>query len=192
MYVDNEFKGDWHRKCQNFGWRLLETGQANLNKDGAARGSPRLAGASGLLKDDLGHWFGAFIHFNGITTLVHAELWAIKDGLEMAQDWGFLCIILEVDMQVIARSLANQNEGLDWNDGIAQDIRSLLGRNWHVVIQYTYGKGNFYVDQLTTYGTPSLQTSTNLVPARWDLIVYYLVILVGPPCLVFLYSNLFI
>lgn len=51
-----------------------------MNIDGPAK---RLAGAGGILGDDLGTWLGAFVHNIGISTSIRAELWAVKSGHDL-------------------------------------------------------------------------------------------------------------
>ncbi|MBA0815447.1 hypothetical protein Gohar_000217 [Gossypium harknessii] len=56
-----------------------------------------MASAGEVVRDDKGDWISGFSRSLGVATVLHSELWAILDGLNLAWDRGFRKIILESD-----------------------------------------------------------------------------------------------
>ncbi|KAK9274140.1 hypothetical protein L1049_018954 [Liquidambar formosana] len=61
---------------------------AKLNTDGSSLGNPGPAGAGELIRDHNGQWIVGFIQNVGRSTSMAAELWALRDGLQLAFDSG--------------------------------------------------------------------------------------------------------
>lgn len=80
-------------------------------------------------------WLGGFIHHVGSSTSVRAELWVVRSGLEMAWDLGYRQVILEVDSEVVIRSLILWRRDMGWNESISRDIYQLLAQNWRYMTE---------------------------------------------------------
>ncbi|KAL6218685.1 hypothetical protein ACLB2K_011895 [Fragaria x ananassa] len=65
-------------------WHVPSNYQVKFNTDGAARGSPGLAGFGGIFQDHLGQVLGCFSGNLGIATALEAELQAVIHAIQMA------------------------------------------------------------------------------------------------------------
>ena len=63
-------------------------GKIKLNVDGSALGNPGSARFGGVLRKLKGAWLEGFEGAIGVATNLHAELMGLKEGLQMAWDWG--------------------------------------------------------------------------------------------------------
>ena len=72
-----------------------------INTDGSALGNLGIAGATGILRNQLGQWISAFSLHLGLVTNNIAELTAVREGLAMAWTMGFKFIYLELDSKVV-------------------------------------------------------------------------------------------
>ncbi|KAJ1383082.1 Ribonuclease H domain [Sesbania bispinosa] len=82
------------------GWQRPQAGAVALNVDGSALGNPGLAGFGGLLRDGSGNWLKGFYGGIGVSEILHAELLAIKHGLELAWSEGYRNVIVWSDSQL--------------------------------------------------------------------------------------------
>ncbi|KAL0305118.1 UNVERIFIED_CONTAM: hypothetical protein Scaly_2997600 [Sesamum calycinum] len=78
-------------------WRKPNHQGFKLNTDGASKGSTGLAGAGGIVRDDIGHIVVAFQEFLGIATNTYTEISAVAKGLEIAHNRGLNDIWVEMD-----------------------------------------------------------------------------------------------
>ena len=72
-----------------------------LNTGGAANTDLGCEGGGGILRDCEGNWVGGFARFLGNCSSLLAELWALKDGLSLAKNLGFVSICIEVNAGMI-------------------------------------------------------------------------------------------
>ena len=72
----------------------------NTDGDGHAEGCPGPSGGGGLFRDEYGNWVLGFSLNIGTTTSIVAELWAIRFGVQLAQNKGFNHLIVETDSQL--------------------------------------------------------------------------------------------
>ncbi|XP_061999298.1 uncharacterized protein LOC133716631 [Rosa rugosa] len=71
--------------------------QLKVNTDGAARGTPGLAGYGGIFRDHLGNFMGCFASSMGIATALEAELQAIIHAVTIASRKGWNSLWIECD-----------------------------------------------------------------------------------------------
>ena len=77
-----------NEKMIRVAWEKPPVGWMKLNSDGSALGSPGKAGGGGLIRDHQGNWVRGYARAHGYTSSSKAELWALRDGLEIAKDLG--------------------------------------------------------------------------------------------------------
>ena len=75
-------------------WLRPEKGWIKLNTDGVANSVLGRAGGGGILRDCVGNWIGGFARFLGNCSSLMAELWALKDGLSLAKNQGYVPICM--------------------------------------------------------------------------------------------------
>ncbi|PKI49193.1 hypothetical protein CRG98_030411 [Punica granatum] len=139
------------RDWKLIGWRMPSNGWLKLNTNRAAKGNQGLAGAGGLLRDDNGKWLGGFVHNIGIATSVLAELWVVKRGIKVSWEIGARMLVFETESELVANLLRSSSEQVDRNAAIVSDIRSLLNRNWSIMIEHTYRECNICVYWLANH-----------------------------------------
>ena len=96
---------NWHAPCAF---------QLKVNTDGAARGTPGLAGYGGIFRDHLGNCMGCFAGSLGIATALEAELQAIIHAVSIASGKGWTSLWIECDSAVAIHFLANKNYSVPW------------------------------------------------------------------------------
>ncbi|KAL3510432.1 hypothetical protein ACH5RR_029833 [Cinchona calisaya] len=77
-------------------WKRSDPGSFKLNVDGSTQSGIH-SGVGGLIRDSAGQLLHTFSSHYGNNSNVAAELFAIRDGLELCLYNGFLCIIIELD-----------------------------------------------------------------------------------------------
>ncbi|GAA0172943.1 hypothetical protein LIER_41426 [Lithospermum erythrorhizon] len=123
-----------------------------LNTDGASKGNPGMAGCGGLIRDHLGNWvigFARKIHWASSTC---AELWALRDGLEMALHGNYSPIHIEMDSQIILNIISKPPESYNCYNAIVIDCRWLLSRFREEQIRHQFRDGNQVADALANMG----------------------------------------
>ena len=68
-----------------------------INTKKSALGNPGRAGGGGLRRNSDGNWVPGFSRGLGCTNSCLAELWALRDGLNLASDIGIENLIFEID-----------------------------------------------------------------------------------------------
>ncbi|GLT63476.1 hypothetical protein SLA2020_360390 [Shorea laevis] len=137
------------------GWSPPPSGFVKLNSDGSALGNPGMAGAGGLLRDHFGRWIVGFSRNIGWTTSIAAELWAIRDGLEVAISKGFSKIIVETDSKIATILIESADISLHSLGVLISDCRSLLDRFADAQLSHIYREANTAADFMAKLGTSS-------------------------------------
>ncbi|GKV23781.1 hypothetical protein SLEP1_g33477 [Rubroshorea leprosula] len=137
------------------GWSPPSPGFAKLNTDGSALTNPGIAGAGGLLRDHLGRWMVGFSRSIGWTTSIAAELWAIRDGLEIAAGKGISKTIVETDSKVAVLLIESIDTTLHSLGTLISDCRWLLRLFTDARISHIYREANAAADFLAKLGSTS-------------------------------------
>ncbi|KAJ7957008.1 Ribonuclease H protein [Quillaja saponaria] len=126
---------------------VLVVGWVKINTDGASGGNPGCASAAGILRNDCGEWIVGFAKNLGWCNSFHAELWALKLGLQHAWEQGYRKIIVDVDSQAVVevadRNYNNLNSYRDYHG-----YSPMLTRGWEVEIRHAYMEVNRCADWL--------------------------------------------
>lgn len=101
---------------QTVTWSRPPHGVLKINTDEAPIKSSAIASAGEVVRDDKGDWISGFSRSLGVATVLHSELWAILDGLNLAWDRGFRKIILESDSK---EAIDIINNGSDFLSSLA-------------------------------------------------------------------------
>uniref|UniRef100_A0A803M5E0 RNase H type-1 domain-containing protein n=1 Tax=Chenopodium quinoa TaxID=63459 RepID=A0A803M5E0_CHEQI len=81
------------RKEVQVRWIALPPGWCTLNTHGEAKGSPGLAGGSGVIRDDEGQFIKGFAANFSICHAYRAEFLALKHGLKLAKQLGIMRLV---------------------------------------------------------------------------------------------------
>ncbi|KAE8695666.1 hypothetical protein F3Y22_tig00110694pilonHSYRG00195 [Hibiscus syriacus] len=104
-------------------WKPPNMEVLKVNTDGVVSPRASVAASGGVIRDSEGRWILCFTRNIGRCSVLHAELWAIMDGL-------LTCI----DPSIVRR------------------IRDILKRPWKVVISHVNGGSNEVADALARLG----------------------------------------
>ncbi|KAL0013291.1 hypothetical protein SO802_000360 [Lithocarpus litseifolius] len=127
-------------------WSKLANGWVKLNTDGSSLGNPGLAGGGGLIRDEEAKWIVNFAHKIGKTTSFIAELWALRDGLNVCISHNFAAMEVELDAK------ANPNYTNVLVSSLMDDCRVLVSRIPQIHFRHCYREGNRCVDALARMG----------------------------------------
>ncbi|KAK4384653.1 putative ribonuclease H protein [Sesamum angolense] len=90
-----------HRVPSIVRWSALFPSWFKLNTDGSSFGNPGLAGATGIIRDSVGHVHLAYQVALGTGTSVLAELTTVLRGLELALTHCLAPLVVEVDATAV-------------------------------------------------------------------------------------------
>ena len=72
-----------HLVVKQVSWEKPDPGWLKLNTDGSLSGSVGTTAGGGLIRDEFGNWVIGFSRKIGRTDSFIAELWALRDGLQL-------------------------------------------------------------------------------------------------------------
>ncbi|GAU31501.1 hypothetical protein TSUD_332760 [Trifolium subterraneum] len=101
-----------HRFPQNreivyIGWKKPQDGWVKLNCDRACKELGETAGCGGLFRDSDGRWIKGFTRKIGACDALHAEMWGMYLGIDIAWRDGLSHLIVESDSKVLINMVTN-------------------------------------------------------------------------------------
>ncbi|KAK9984516.1 hypothetical protein SO802_034041 [Lithocarpus litseifolius] len=96
-----------------------------LNSDGSALGSQGRAGGGGVIRNHEGAWIQGYARALGNTNSIIAELWMLRDGLNLAMELRLNNLIIELDVLSAVTLMNNDSENL-LMEPLLTDCRNLL------------------------------------------------------------------
>ena len=137
---------------RNIRWERPNRGWHKLNTDGSSLGNPGMASGGGILHSESGTWIKAFTRKIGITTSFVAELWALRDGLNMCLNMQISALEIDLDAKVVVDLMCNAETLKNDNAAIVADCRLLLSQFPQVKVSHCYREANRCADALTRLG----------------------------------------
>ncbi|OMO90214.1 Endonuclease/exonuclease/phosphatase [Corchorus olitorius] len=134
------------------GWVPPPEGYIKINTNGSSQGNPWKAGAGGIIRDSAGSFYVGFSRHLGVATSTSAELWAIRDGLNIAKERGLRNIIVECDSKVAVQLISECFNSRHTYSAILNDCRYLMDLLNVRKIEHTYREGNDCADLLAKHG----------------------------------------
>uniref|UniRef100_A0A2N9FRC0 RNase H type-1 domain-containing protein n=1 Tax=Fagus sylvatica TaxID=28930 RepID=A0A2N9FRC0_FAGSY len=145
-------KGDHPSKAITLiGWQPPPPGFVRLNTYGSVLGNPGQTSAGGVLRDSNGNWIRGFSHNSGITNLLVAELWGLRDRLLLARDLKIRKLIFEIDAKSIVDLLKSKSIGNTDShpySALINDCRYLILSFEVASLHHAYWESNFCADLL--------------------------------------------
>ena len=123
-----------------------------VDSDGASAGNPGRAEGGGLLRDSNGHWVKGYARSIGFTTNVIVDLWALRDGLNLALSEGIRNLIVELDARVVVDLIKSNADSSKLYSPLLCDCRCLLKEFHRVQVQHVFREGNCPADALARWG----------------------------------------
>ena len=128
------------------GWNKPREGWFKLNSDGASFVNPGKAGGGGIIRDRQGAWVKGYARSIGFTSSIMAELWALRDGLRLADHLGIWQLEVELDAMVIVELLNSKKNPNSVYAPLLFDCRYLLGKFPQVRVVHVFRKANKCAD----------------------------------------------
>jgi ribonuclease HI len=133
------------------GWKQPQEGWVKLNCDGAHKSSINLSGCGGLLRDSNGNCLSSFARKIGSCDALHAEMWGMYIGMDLARRQGITHLQVESDSKVLV-DMVTGNCNVNGNiPTLIKRIRYLKNMNWHVQFNHTWREGNRSADWLANF-----------------------------------------
>ena len=86
---------------KNIRWEKPRAGWITLNPNGSVASNLGPAGGGGLVRDENGDWVMGFARRIGNTSSYLAELWALRDGLQLCLQINAQSVVIELDAKAI-------------------------------------------------------------------------------------------
>ena len=150
------------RESVYIGWKRPSNGWVKLNCDGACKGKRELAGCGGILRQSDGRWIKGFSRKIGACDALHAEMWGLYLGLDMAWSEGLSHVIIESDSKVLIDMVTNNCKINGTIPSLVRRIQEILQRDWHTQVIHTWREGNRCADWLANF---------SLSLDSWNLVV---------------------
>lgn len=134
-----------------------------LNTDGSSIGNPSKSGGGGIIRNHLGDWIGGFARSIGTTSSIIAELWALRDSLNLCIQLQISHLHIEIDASFVVDMLNCDNRSSKYLSPLIDDCRVLLGKIPHHKIQHCFREANRCADNLAKKGADMEQDFISFV-----------------------------
>ena len=124
-----------------------------MNTDGAARGNPGRAGCGGLIRSENRDWLGGFSRSIGCTSSFMAELWGLRDGLNLCYEMHLSAVDVQLDAKAVVQLLANSSSANICALPLLDDCRHLISQIGQVRISHCFREANSCADFLAQLGS---------------------------------------
>ncbi|KAK9038872.1 hypothetical protein V6N11_023715 [Hibiscus sabdariffa] len=128
-------------------WKKPESGWLCLNVDGAVSLTIGKATIGGLLRDSAGNFLFGFSKFIGCANSLHAELWSLHVGLQLAWDYGIKFLQVQTDCKQVIQLLHGSHVE-SCPISLVHSIRQLWKRAWFIDLIWISRFGNMAADKL--------------------------------------------
>ncbi|GAU10638.1 hypothetical protein TSUD_421140, partial [Trifolium subterraneum] len=133
------------------GWKHPQGEWIKLNCDGAYKESMGLAGCGGLFRDSNGRWLKGYAQKIGACDALHAEMWGMYTGMQMARRQGFTHIIVESDSKLLIDMVTGSCKLNGKTPILVRRIRDFANLQWHITFKHTWREGNRCADWLANF-----------------------------------------
>ena len=134
-------------------WNKPREDWFKLNSDGASFGNPGKARGGGIIRNSQGAWVRGYARSFGFTSSIIAELWALRDGLKLADHMGIRQLEVELDAKVIVGLLNSNKNPNSAYAPLLFDCRYLLGKLPQVRVPHVFREANKCADWLAKWGS---------------------------------------
>jgi len=150
-FYASSYKDAITRVCKPICWSKLACGWVKLNTDGSSLGNLGLARGGGIIRDEEGKWIASFACMIGMTTSFIAELWTLRDWLNVCLN-NFAVVEVELDTKAIVEAIANSYYTNLFVSSLIEDCRLLVSQIPQICFRHCYGEANRCADILARMG----------------------------------------
>ncbi|GAU23111.1 hypothetical protein TSUD_305580 [Trifolium subterraneum] len=133
------------------GWKQPREGWFKLNCDGAHKSSIQLSGCGGLIRNNDGICVSSFARKIGSCDALHAEMWGMYIGMDLARRKGVTHLQVESDSKVLVDMVTGNCKVNGRIPTLVRRIRDLKNLDWQVQINHTWREGNRPADWLANF-----------------------------------------
>ena len=134
-------------------WEKPGYGWLTLNTDGSVAGNFGVARGGGLIRDTNGEWVTGFARKIGKTSSFQAELWALRDGLQLCLQYQAPAVLIDLDSKTIVDALNSQDYSKSIVSSIMEDCKYMISRIPQTRCRHVYREANRCADFLAKVGT---------------------------------------
>ncbi|CAJ2657953.1 unnamed protein product [Trifolium pratense] len=139
------------RETIYIGWKNPHGDWIKLNCDGAYKDSMNIAGCGDLFRDSDGRWLIGYTQRIGDCDALHAEMWGMYTGMEMARRQGYTHLIVESDSKLLIDMVTGRCKLNGKAPILVNRIQDLSNLQWHVMFKHTWREGNRCADWLASF-----------------------------------------
>lgn len=121
-------------------WSKTQPGWVKINTYGSFFGNPRKAGGGGILWCSNGYWITGFARKFGKTSSDMAEVWALRDGLNLVRQLGIDNIFVEMDAKFLVCLLSNLSIVNLMLETLLNNCKSLMRTFTNCTMAHVYRK----------------------------------------------------
>jgi ribonuclease HI len=135
-----------------------------VNVDGSHKKSSGISTCGGLIRDSNGKCIRGFYNRLGSCSAVWAELWALRIGIEMANQLNIKNVIFEMDSLVVVNMVNLGSSPNAFLQPLLQEVITLLHHpGWSTSVCHVYREANRCADLLANLGHTSLDFNCNFI-----------------------------
>ena len=127
-------------------------GWYKLNTDEAAGPGVDRTGCGGIIRDEQGQWITGFARRIGAVNSLTAELWGLRDGLQLSCCRNFDSIEVEIDAKGVLDTFLNPDHANSIVSPILDDCRTLISQFRWISFKHCYHEANRCADKLARLG----------------------------------------
>ncbi|GAU14826.1 hypothetical protein TSUD_50380 [Trifolium subterraneum] len=121
---------------------IPQEGWIKLNCDGSQNDWVSLAGCGGLLRDSNDKWIKGYSRKIGSCDALHAEMWGMYLGMNLAWRQGITHLHVESDSKVLINMVTKRIKLNGSTPTLVVRIRNFLALSWQVILSHTWREGN--------------------------------------------------
>ena len=131
-------------------WIKPPSGLFKLNTDASV--IDHKVGGGGLIYDSEGRWVEGFTKYIGTTSVLMAELWALRDGIHMAKHLHIHNLVIKVDSAEAINLLSSPSNSNRLTQPLVNDCRDTFQAFQRVHLLHCYREANRATDSLAKIG----------------------------------------
>ena len=116
------------RMIRQIRWEKPDSCWVKLNTDGSASDLLNAAGCGGLIRDDQGNWLRGFSRHVSHANSFIAEVWALRDGLQLCHRQNHQSVIVELDASALVTAFNNPVYANTIISPLFDDCQQLIAR----------------------------------------------------------------
>nr|POE89082.1 putative ribonuclease h protein [Quercus suber] len=136
-------------------WIKPPLGWFKLNTDTSV--TYHKVGGGGLICDPEGQWVQGFARHIGTTSVLMAELWALRDGIHMAKNLHIHNLVINVDSAKAVNLLSSPSNFNRLTQPLVNDCRDTLQVFHKVQLLHCYREANRAADSLAKIGCAQME-----------------------------------